>query len=172
MPGPLRSPQPFTLAHHRQKHCGSICVSPGLPCISRSTHHLPMPLPNAISVAHGVPSQVQAFEPTARVLLRRDADYGTAGTLLIPGTRLGVSNDKNGVIYVLDLDKLGGFQARVQGQPQGQGWGRRQTTVRVQVRDEMIGPRIDNAALSHRLGCRSPLVCWPIVCRSLHRRRR
>ena len=46
------------------------------------------------------------------VLLRRDADYGTAGTLLIPSTRLGVCNDKNGVIYLLDLDKLGGFQAR------------------------------------------------------------
>ena len=49
---------------------------------------------------------------TVHVLLRRDADYGTAGTMLIPGTRLAVSNDKSGVIYLLNLDKLGGFQAR------------------------------------------------------------
>lgn len=43
---------------------------------------------------------------------RRDADYGTTGTTLIPGTRLGVANDKIGQVYLLNLDKLGGYQAR------------------------------------------------------------
>ena len=47
------------------------------------------------------------------MLPRRDADYGTAGTLIVPGTRLGISNDKDGGVYVINLDKMGGFQARV-----------------------------------------------------------
>jgi len=81
-------------------------------------HSDSMPLPEVASLAHGVPSKSGTLN-TAHVLLRRDADYGTAGTMLIPGTRLAVSNDKVGVIYVLNLDKLGGFQARAQGQPQG-----------------------------------------------------
>ncbi len=48
------------------------------------------------------------------MLLRGDRDYGTAGTLLIPGTRLGICNDKNGQVYVLNLDNLGGYQARAE----------------------------------------------------------
>ena len=49
-----------------------------------------------------------------RAAHRGDRDYGTTGTLLIPGTRLGVCNDKNGQIYLLDLDNLGGYQARAE----------------------------------------------------------
>ena len=48
------------------------------------------------------------------VLLRGDRDYGTAGTLLIPDKRLGVCNDKNGQVYLLNLDNLGGYQARAE----------------------------------------------------------
>ena len=44
-------------------------------------------------------------------MLREDGDFGTTNTLLIPSTRLGVCNDKDGVIYVLNLDNLGGYQA-------------------------------------------------------------
>ncbi len=57
------------------------------------------------------------------VLLRGDRDYGTAGTLLIPGKRLGICNDKNGQVYLLNLDNLGGYQARAEFHQQKQGFG-------------------------------------------------
>jgi len=38
-----------------------------------------------------------------------DLDLGTAGLLLIPGTRLGVSGGKQGILYVVDIDDMGGL---------------------------------------------------------------
>ena len=68
---------------------------------------------NFASPVHGVTTP--GLRSRRRAVPRGDRDYGTAGTLLIPGTRLGVCNDKNGEVYLLNLDKLGGYQARAEG---------------------------------------------------------
>ena len=44
-----------------------------------------------------------------RLLNEGDLDFGSSGVLLIPGSRLAVSASKEGRIYVLDKDNLGGL---------------------------------------------------------------
>jgi len=40
-----------------------------------------------------------------------DLDLGTAGLLLIPGTTLGISGGKNGTMYLVDRDNMGGLSS-------------------------------------------------------------
>lgn len=40
-----------------------------------------------------------------------DSDLGSAGFLLIPGTRMGISGGKQGVLYLVDLDNMGGLSS-------------------------------------------------------------
>jgi hypothetical protein len=45
-------------------------------------------------------------------LSAEDADLGSAGLMLIPGTSLGTTAGKNGTLYLLDTNSLGHFHAR------------------------------------------------------------
>jgi hypothetical protein len=45
------------------------------------------------------------------VLNTNDTDLGSAGILLIPGTRLGISGGKQGVFYLVNVDKMGGLSS-------------------------------------------------------------
>ena len=75
--------------------------------------------------------------------------------MLIPGTQLGVSNDKNGVIYLLDLDKLGGFQARAQVHPEDQAWIRWNLAENAPLRFQSASPENSpSTADAHNQLCR------------------
>ncbi len=53
------------------------------------------------------------FMPSnVRALDRADQDLGSSSALLVPGTNLVVGGGKEGVLYVLDKDKMGGFNSR------------------------------------------------------------
>lgn len=52
------------------------------------------------------------FTPSNQEALNaRDADVGSGGPMLIPGTRLLVMGGKNGALYVLDRDHMGHYQS-------------------------------------------------------------
>jgi hypothetical protein len=52
------------------------------------------------------------FTPSNQQALNaRDADVGSGGPMLLPGTRLLLTGGKNGVLYVLDHDHMGQYQS-------------------------------------------------------------
>lgn len=64
-----------------------------------------------ISTAGGKLKVVDSFTPFDQTTqgLRADADFGSGGVMLVPGTNLAVEGDKQGKLYVVDRNHPGGF---------------------------------------------------------------